>query len=342
MKILYGVQGTGNGHLARTRALLPELKKSGVHIDFVFSGRKRHLFFDMQEFGEYRIFSGLTLFYSRGRVQFFKTMVKNNIVRFVLDILRLDVSNYDLVISDFEPITSWSAKLRNIDCIELSHQSAFNYNIPKLKGYFFSKFLMKIFSPNKIKVGFHYHHFNQPIFPPLITRSSEKIQTKKNIVVYMGFEELEEVVKLVEPFKDFEFNIFAKVEESMTIGHIKINPISYQKFHLQLSRCEGVICNAGFELTSEALHMGKKLLVKPLAGQYEQLCNIVALERLGKGMSMKNLDQKILNTWLKTDLQEPMNYPPVAGPLAHWILNTNRCSLEQLSKEIWNESLVIK
>ena len=250
----------------------------------------------------------------------------------------MDISSYDLVISDFEPITSWSAKLHNVDCIELSHQSAFNYDIPKEKGYFFSKILMKIFSPNKTKVGFHYHHFNQPILPPLITRSSETIQSKKKIVVYMGFEDLEDVIKLVEPFSDFEFNIFAKVEKSKTIGHIKINPLSHEEFHLQLNKCEGVICNAGFELSSEALHMGKKLLVKPVDGQYEQLCNVVALEKLGKGMSMTNLDQNILKEWLNTELPEPINYPLVAGPLANWLLNPNRCSLEKLSQEIWNQS----
>ena len=338
MKILYGVQGTGNGHMARTKALLPELKKSGVHIDFVFSGRKQEDFFDMHEFGQYRLFSGLTLFCYRGRMQLLKTITKNNLVRFVLDIIRLDISSYDLVISDFEPITSWSAKLHNVDCIELSHQSAFNYDIPKEKGYFFSKILMKIFSPNKTKVGFHYHHFNQPILPPLITRSSETIQSKKKIVVYMGFEDLEDVIKLVEPFSDFEFNIFAKVEKSKTIGHIKINPLSHEEFHLQLNKCEGVICNAGFELSSEALHMGKKLLVKPVDGQYEQLCNMVALEKLGKGMSMTNLDQNILKEWLNTELPEPINYPLVAGPLANWLLNPNRCSLEKLSQEIWNQS----
>ena len=338
MKILYGVQGTGNGHMARTKALLPELKKSGVHIDFVFSGRKQEDFFDMQEFGQYRLFSGLTLFCYRGRMQLLKTITKNNFVKFVMDVIRLDISNYDLVISDFEPITSWSAKLHKVDCIELSHQSAFNFDIPKVSGYFISKLLMKIFSPNKTKVGFHYHHFNQPILPPLITRSSETIQSKKKIVVYMGFEDLEDVIKLVEPFSDFEFNIFAKVEKSKTIGHIKINPLSHEEFHLQLNKCEGVICNAGFELSSEALHMGKKLLVKPISGQYEQLCNVVALEKLGRGMSMANLDQNILREWLNTELPKPINYPPVAEPLANWLLNPNRCSLEKLSQEIWNQS----
>jgi len=154
----------------------------------------------------------------------------------------------------------------------------------------------------------------------------------------MGFEEIEDIIKLVEPFSDFEFSIFAKVEKSKTIGHIKINPLSHQEFHLQLNNCGGVICNAGFELSSEALHMGKKLLVKPISGQYEQLCNVVALEKLGKGMSMANLDHNILKKWLNAELPKPINYPSVAEPLANWLLNPNRCSLEKLSKEIWHQS----
>jgi uncharacterized protein (TIGR00661 family) len=63
LKILYGVQGTGNGHIARTRALLPALKNKDVEIDFVFSGRSEEDFFDMQEYGNYRVFRGLTLIY---------------------------------------------------------------------------------------------------------------------------------------------------------------------------------------------------------------------------------------------------------------------------------------
>ena len=41
IKILYGVQGTGNGHLTRARELGQSLKAAGVQVDFVFSGRNR-------------------------------------------------------------------------------------------------------------------------------------------------------------------------------------------------------------------------------------------------------------------------------------------------------------
>lgn len=338
MKILYGVQGTGNGHLSRTRALLPSLQRTGVKIDFVFSGRKREDFFDMESFGDFRLFEGLTLFYERGEMRLLKTVTHNKFGRFVRDVYSLDLSDYDLVISDFEPVTTWSAKLRGVPCIALSHQSAFEYAIPKAKGYWISKLAMKLFSPSQISVGFHYHHFGQPVLPPLISGAQEITTDHNKIVVYMGFEDLDEVIDFVSPFIDYQFHIFAKVDQPISRGHIKINPLSHKEFHKQLNSCAGVISNAGFELSSEALQLGKKLLVKPLSGQYEQLCNVVALEQLGRAQSMNHLDKTALEEWLQLPPQTPMNYPQVAPPLANWILDPNRCDLKQLVKQVWNSS----
>ena len=47
-----------------------------------------------------------------------------------------------------------------------------------------------------------------------------------------------------------------------------------------LKESEGIITNAGFETPSEALSMGKKVFVKPLKGQFEQLSNAKALKQL--------------------------------------------------------------
>ena len=43
----------------------------------------------------------------------------------------------------------------------------------------------------------------------------------------------------------------------------------------------GVICNAGFQTSSEVIYLGKRLIVIPVEGQYEQLCNVAALEKMG-------------------------------------------------------------
>lgn len=45
MKILYGVQGTGNGHVTRPRIMAKAFADLGVEVDWVFSGRRREDFF---------------------------------------------------------------------------------------------------------------------------------------------------------------------------------------------------------------------------------------------------------------------------------------------------------
>ena len=151
----------------------------------------------------------------------------------------------------------------------------------------------------------------------------------------MGFEALDDIIELVRPFTDYEFQIFAKVDKQTQLDHITVNPVSHQAFHQQLKNCAGVISNAGFELSSEALSYGKKLLIKPLSGQYEQLCNIIALKAIGRATSMDQLDQKILAEWLEQPAVEPIAYPEVAPPLADWILNPKRPDIRTLSKSIW-------
>jgi len=64
-KLLYAVQATGNGHLARARTLAPALaQQPNLQVDYLFSGRSRAQLFDMQAFGAFRCRRGLTLFYA--------------------------------------------------------------------------------------------------------------------------------------------------------------------------------------------------------------------------------------------------------------------------------------
>lgn len=67
MKILYGVQGTGNGHIARARAMANALKAKNVDVDFLFSGREGDKYFSMEAFGDYQTRHGLTFSVNRGR-----------------------------------------------------------------------------------------------------------------------------------------------------------------------------------------------------------------------------------------------------------------------------------
>ena len=338
MRILYGVQGTGNGHLARTRALLPELRIKDVTIDFIFSGRVADDYFDMQDYGDYRVFRGLTLIHKRGRLKLLKTLLSNNIFSFIKDVINLKTDHYDLIISDFEPITAWSTRLKGVPCIALSHQCAFDYDVPKASGYWLSKLIMKIFAPAKTKIGFHYDHFNQPVLPPLVSANNEAITNNNKIVVYMGFESVDDIISYLSGFTDYQFEVFANINQPKTLGHINLNPLSIKGFHKQLVSCDGVISNAGFELSSECLVYGKKLLVKPLCGQYEQLCNVVALESMGRATTMTSLDRHILSQWLKLPSEPAVEYPAVAEAIANWIVDPDREDITVLANQVWGDS----
>jgi uncharacterized protein (TIGR00661 family) len=101
MKIFYGVQGTGNGHITRARVMAKELYAAGFEVTFQFTGRPDDQYFDMQVFNGYQTREGLTFNTHKGQVSYFKTALQANPIQFIKDINRLDLSCYDLVISDF-------------------------------------------------------------------------------------------------------------------------------------------------------------------------------------------------------------------------------------------------
>lgn len=67
MKVLYGVQATGNGHITRARVMAPALKQAGVDVDYLFSGRPADELFDMELFGDYQTRRGLTFTWERAQ-----------------------------------------------------------------------------------------------------------------------------------------------------------------------------------------------------------------------------------------------------------------------------------
>ena len=77
MKILYGVQGTGNGHITRSRIVIPLLRSMGHEVDVIISGRKKEKYFDMETFEPYQIKHGLTFITAKGKVKIVKTRQPN-------------------------------------------------------------------------------------------------------------------------------------------------------------------------------------------------------------------------------------------------------------------------
>ena len=335
LRVLYGIQGTGNGHLARARCMVPALRAEGVELSFLFTGRAQDQFFNMELFGSYSYKPGLTMSIAGGKVRPLRTLFGNSLFGFARDIAALDLSEIDLVISDFEPVSAWAAKLRGVPSIGISHQAAFEQSVPKVRGHRLSRLIMKLFAPAKTSVGVHWHHFNQPVLPPIIEEHAQFSADPRLVLVYMAFESLDDVVSLLAPFTEYRFEVFAKVKQIVRQDHITINPLSHEHFHRTLERCSGVICNTGFELASECLQLGKKMLTKPLNGQYEQLCNALALQALERATVMTHLERNALRDWLPTGGFPPIAYPNVARALAKWLVQEPRSAIDVMAAELW-------
>ena len=255
------------------------------------------------------------------------------------DINDLDLSSYDVVLTDFEPVTAWAARRQKKTCIGIGHQYAFNHQVPRRGESFFPKLIMKNFAPASISLGLHWHHFNQAILPPIAeTHTTDETVDTRKIVVYLGFEEKEDVVELLDPFTDHVFVYYGVFPRYESHNHIQFKPLSREGFKRDLATSSGVICNAGFELSSEAIQLGKKLLVKPLKGQLEQLSNAKALEELDLAMTMDNLDKGILKRWLDEFNGKQVVYPDVAKAISEWVLAGDWHDSSKLIKEMWENT----
>lgn len=341
MKILYGVQATGNGHLSRARGMAKHFARRGADVTYLFSGRAREQLFGMEAFGDFMVRKGLTFSVGDGKVSYLKTAISNNPLAFLHDVFSMDLASYDLVLNDFEPVTAWAAHLRGKTVISFGHQPAFRQKIPVSESDFLARMVLKYFAPGNINIGLHWHHFGQQILPPIIHFDRDDTAAIDNkILVYLPFENQQSLLAILRPLSAWDFHIYAPEYTSIDDGHIHLRPISLEGFQHDLKSAAAVICNAGFELASECLQLGKKLLVKPVHNQMEQASNALALERLGLATTMQNVEAQDIRQWLeRKNTNRPMNYPDVAAALVDWVLSGDWDSSFSLVDELWKETV---
>ena len=337
MKILYGVQGTGNGHISRARKMAAHLRAHGADVTYLISGRERERLFDMECFGTFEHRTGLTMVQEKGAVLIGPTLLRAHPLQFIHDVRALDVAPYDLIISDFEPVTAWAARLSDKTCMGIGHQYAFSNTIPRRGDTVASNVVMKYFAPVDIPIGLHWHHFDTDILPPIIDTNLQSRQDHNaHILVYLPFEDQAAVTRLLQRFDNHHFVQYSPDLDDGESGNVGLRRTNLHGFRDDLCRAEAVICNAGFELVSECLHMGIPPLVKPVKGQMEQQSNAFALQQLGWGSATESIDFPSLQAWLDGERRVvPVHYPDVAAALAEWVLEGDWDDKYLLCETLW-------
>lgn len=317
MKILYAIQGTGNGHVARAREIIPHLKRHG-EVDLLISGTQAEV--GLEDPVKYRFHGFGFVFGENGGVDFMKTWHAFNIIQFIKDCRGLPVHDYDLIINDFEPVSAWSCKFKKKKNVSLSHQAAYvSEKTPQLKGFHWGKVIMNNYAPTNAQVAFHFERYDDFIHTPVI-RSEIRNLTTENLghyTVYLPAYSDEFILNQVSRFPNTQWEIFSKhSKEHYLKGNAEVFPVNNEKFQTSLATSSGLLTGGGFEGPAEALFLRKKLLSVPMKNQYEQQCNSLALEKLGVPVIWHESEfPSKLKSWVENEMVPELNFPDETAQL---------------------------
>ena len=325
MKVLYAIQGTGNGHVSRANEIIPLLQNK-CELDILISGTQADVGIIQPVKYNRKGFS--FIFGKKGGIDFYKTIKQFQSKRFLNEIKNLPVQEYDLVINDFEPISAWACKIKNVPCIAMSHQYAVLHPAsPKpAKADPFARMVLKYYAPCKTGVGFHFKSFAENIFTPVI-RSEIRNATLTNLghyTVYLPAYDDDKLVSFFSKFKNVQWQIFSKhTKKTYRLNNCSIQPVSAAAFTISFTSCAGILCGAGFETPAEALYMGKKLLIVPMKHQYEQHCNAAGAAELGVPV-IKKLKKKyvhLVDAWINDSKVIQVDYQDETSKIIDQVLS---------------------
>ncbi len=325
MKILYAIQGTGNGHLSRAMDVIPCLMRHG-EVDILVSGIQSDLTIPFPI--KYKLRGLSFIFGKSGGVDLWKTLVSSNIRKLVKEIRELPVENYDLVINDFEPVSAWACYTRNLPCIGLSHQSAVlaeEAPAPEVTDMI-GRLILKNYAPATTHYGFHFKPYAKDIYTPVIRRQvrEQTLASGEHYTVYLPSYDDKRLILKLSQFKNVKWNVFSKHNrKAFTSKNVSIQPIHNDKFVKSMAGSAGVLCGAGFETPAEALFMKKKLLVIPMRNQFEQQLNAAALKDMGVPVikSLKNKYDMVIASWLENQNTVEVNYPDITWEIIDRIIH---------------------
>jgi len=326
-RIIYGVAGEGFGHSSRSHLIGQRLIDAGH--DVMFVGSQKSLVYLKQYFGpRVREIFGLSFAYEDGRIDKSETFKKN--------LLNLPEGNKqndelfkkyfepfgpELVISDFEPFSAWWAWRNRVPFISIDHEhmltlcklehSAKNWFSRITAGlvtecHYIGAVAYMVINFFKVPLRIESAILVPPIVRPIVRGLTAG--EGEHILVYSttgkGIEQLLQVLGKFDKEKFLVYG-FDRVKEKAGYENCIFKKRSTEGFLNDLSSARGVIASAGFSLLSECLHLKKKMLLLPVAGQYEQIINAHYIEKLGLGVTAEKLDEKVLARFLD-ELDKPM------------------------------------
>lgn len=325
MKILYAIQGTGNGHVSRAREIVPLLQQHG-EVDLLISGTQVDV--KLSQEIKYNFHGFSFIFGKKGGVDHYKTWKNMNLPQFRRDMKSIPLKDYNLILNDFEPISAWACRLQGVESVSLSHQASFkSKKVPRPKTVDWGKLILSRYAPTTHHIGFHFDRYDDFIYKPVIRSEIRQLKPTNlgHYTVYLPAIDDKALVNVLQQIPHVRWEVFSKhTKIAYADRNVFVEPISNEKFNQSMSSCEGVFTGGGFEGPAEALHLGKKLLVAPMRFQYEQQCNAYALKQFGLPViwgSNRNW-VPILKDFVATPQEHQFDFPDETAAIIAHTVNT--------------------
>ncbi len=331
MKVLYGINTNGQGHINRSSVVISQLMKDGHDVHVLLSGKIPPIYaYDISPIVFYR--SGPIDFYKDNKMLISKSLRTNfgkynEFAKIVKEMVELDrKENFDFIISDFERTSSLVGKRLNKPVIVIDRQHSLLHpsvvEAPK-KNYemWAVKLAFSMINP------YYYHIYvldycytidtqdDITLFPLIWKPELEnyKIRTSNHIVVYLPRSEPNELIDIFTKFPKETFYVYGfNVEKQINNVHLKLT--SREGFLEDLTSCKAIIGNAGFNLTWEACLLNKLIWTIPHSNQYEQLANAFRLQKLNQSFvsnDFTEIDLKNFLEWAKRNDYHSENNLPI-------------------------------
>ena len=294
MKILFGVQTEGNGHITQCIATKQYLQSQGIEVTTAFAAKKKRglpkYFTDEFNVIDYNGFD--FVFDNVGRVVIWKTILNNifELPRLIVSFIKICViiqkEKPDAIFNYYEPLVGLTALFfKNIKYVSFGHQYAMDSVIyPRINGYIVQKLFLSII--NKITsirakiVALSYYEFNDAtmiVSPPILRAESYNVSDKKEdfVLVYLMNEDmLPQLISQAKKYPDINIQCFTKLTKQYDeLPNLKLFNLDGKLFQEKMKVCKSVVCSGGFETSAEAIYQNKPLLMIPMPNHYEQHAN---------------------------------------------------------------------
>lgn len=315
MRIVYGVQSTGRGHLARFAALKPLFDADGHELLIIVSGHDEPPSLFLNSIGSSRyermtsfkmVDDGLGGISKRKTAKAFVSNMPELLSSLYQGHKIISKFEPDLIVSDFDPITGSPMVAPSVFKVGIGNLAmAQRPGIDRLAGLRFERFNTNLAvklctSGVDVFLGCHFYPYDENCLPPILRPDiwEASVTNDGHTLVYHSFQgRLDPISAYVRSHKESEIVVYGYSARPPNMPDNMRFETDASRFLRDLASCDAYVGTAGFQAICEAFYLGKKIVVQPIDGHYEQKWNAAKLEELGMGR------------WYHGDLERDLEHP---------------------------------